>query len=139
MFFRRKPASSRTPSKDRLPPKNETPFEARRRQLLEQEAALKAEQERHRQLIENAPKIAEQRRKEERDFFLRNAQSAGHRISESSRRLPDDRYLFNEAQSGSVRSRRSDRQKGKWTFFALLLLLALVALWMAQTLWHPSF
>lgn len=139
MFSRRNSSSSAKKSKQPSAPRLETPFEARRRELAEQEAALRAEQERHRRLIEQAPLIAEQRRKEEREFYLRNAQSTGQRLPEGSRRLPDDRYLYNEVQGATAHHRRRDRQKGKWTFFFLLLLLALAALWMAQTLWHPSF
>jgi threonyl-tRNA synthetase len=139
MFSRRNTPSSPQKTKDSASKRMETPFEARRRELAEQEAALRAEQERHRRLIEQAPLIAEQRRKEERDFYLRNAQSTAQRLPEGSRRLPDDRYLYNEVHSPTAQHRRLDRQKGKWTFFFLLLLLLLTGLWMAQTLWHPSF
>lgn len=139
MFFRRNSPSPAKKPKDSSPRKIETPFEARRRELAEQEAALREQHERQRRLIEQAPLIAEQKRKEEREFYLRNAQSTGHRVPEGSRRLPDDRYLYNDVQAATAQHRRRDRQKGKWTFFFLLLLLALAALWMAQTLWHPSF
>ena len=119
--------------------KAETPFEARRRALSEQEAALKAETEKHRRFIELAPKIAAERQKEQREMFLKNAARADKKSPYGAVQLPDSRYLNNEAAVMSPRSRRKDRQKGKWIFFLLLGGLAVAAYWAWLTLSHPAF
>lgn len=117
----------------------ETPFEARRRALGEQEAALKAETEKHKRFIEVAPKIAAERQKEQREIFLTNAARADRKSPHGAVQLPDSRYLHNDAGTVSPRSRRRDREKGKWVFFLLVALLAVAAFWAWQTLAHPAF
>lgn len=119
--------------------KAETPFEARRRALAEQEAALKAETEKHKRFIEVAPKIAAERQKEQREIFLRNAASSDRKSPYGAVQLPDSRYLHNEAVVASPRSRRKDREKGKWIFFLLLGALVVAGYWAWLTLSHPAF
>ncbi len=138
MIFSRKssrPSSKGKPSKLNRP---ETPFETRRRELAEQEESLRAAEEKHRRFIEDAPKLAAERRREERELYLKNARTA-QTHSSNPHRLPDERYLNNDVPAANSSSKRRDREKGKWTFFLLLLLLAMTAFWMFQTLWHPSF
>ena len=119
---------------------NETPFEARRRALGEQEAALKAETEKHRRFIEVAPKIAAERQKEQREIFLQNASRTDRKSPHGAVQLPDSRYLHNDAAAVAPRSsRRRDREKGKWMFFLLVGLLVIAAFWAWQTLSHPAF
>ncbi|MEI6872338.1 MAG: hypothetical protein WCL08_08665 [Verrucomicrobiota bacterium] len=116
----------------------ETPFEARRRELAEQEKSLKAAAKRHEQFIVEAPKIAEKLQKEQRERFIRNAAHVDSRASRGEFRLPDNRYL--EADGAVLpRTRRRDRQQGKWLFFLLVAGLVAAAVWAWQMLVAPNF
>ncbi|MEI6714901.1 MAG: hypothetical protein WCO60_14180 [Verrucomicrobiota bacterium] len=138
MLFRNKtPGSQKGKSSSKK--QTETPFEARRKALAEQEAALKAETEKHKRFIEVAPKIAAERQKEQREIFLKNAASADRKGHLAALQLPDSRYLHNEAAVMSPRSRRKDREKGKWIFFLLVGTLLVAAYWAWLTLSHPDF
>ena len=117
----------------------ETPFESRRRALAEQEAALKAQAEKHQRFIEVAPQIAAERQRQQREMFLRNAAQTDRTAPRGAVQLPDSRYLYNEATVAPPRSRRRDREKGKWMFFFLILALLAAICWAWQTLAHPAF
>lgn len=117
----------------------ETPFESRRRALAQEEAALKAQAERHRQFIEDAPRLAEEKQKRQREMFLRNASRTDGLGPGGTVKLPDSRFLQAEMAAGSNRTRRKDRQKGKWMFFLLLTALFVVAYWAWMNLAHPAF
>jgi hypothetical protein len=132
MFFRSRNSSA--PAKGKATRK-ETPFEARRREIAELEAKLKAEAERAERFIKVAPKIAADRQKEQREAYLTNAISPGNR---SGLRLPDSRHIAAEAAS-LPRLRRRDRREGKWVFFMLILGLIAAAWWAWQTLFQSAF
>jgi small-conductance mechanosensitive channel len=135
MIFR---SNRPAPAKKTKSPGVETPFEARRRELAEQENSLKAATKRHEQFIEKAPKIAEKIQKEQRERFIRNAAQIDVRGSRGEFRLPDNRYL--EADGLALpRTRRRNRQQGKWLFFLLLAGLIAAALWAWQMLVMPTY
>jgi len=116
---------------------HETPFEARRRELAEQEANLKAATARHESFIKKAPKIAEEIQKKQRENFLHNASRIDRGGGRGGVTLPDNRYLNGEATI-APRSRRRDRQQGKWLFFLLVAGL-FIALWMFwEAMWRPA-
>jgi hypothetical protein len=132
MFFRsKKPA---TPSKAKGA-RQETPFEKRRREILELESKLKADAARAEKFIKTAPQIAADRRKEQRDAYISNAVSPGVRRNIS---LPDDRYLEADAMV-APRVRRRERREGKWVFFLLITTLFVAAWWAWQTLFQTAF
>ena len=134
MFRSNKPAQAKKTRTAGL----ETPFEARRRELAEQEKSLKAAAKRHEQFIVEAPKIAEKLQKEQRERFIRNAAHVDSRAARGEFRLPDNRYL--EADGAVLpRTRRRDRQQGKWLFFLLVAGLVAAAFWAWQMLVAPSF
>lgn len=135
MLFRsgKNPASSKTKT-----PKQETPFEARRRDLAEQEAQLKAATARHESFIKKAPKIAEEIQKKQRENFLQNASRIEQGGAHRGVTLPDNRYLNGDA-TVAPRARRRDRQQGKWLFFTLVAALLFAAWWAWQTLFQPAF
>jgi small-conductance mechanosensitive channel len=118
--------------------KQETPFEARRRELSEQEAQLKAAAARHESFIQKAPKIAEEIQKKQRENFLHNAARIDRGGSHRGVALPDSRYLQGDA-AVTPRARRRDRQQGKWLFFILIAALLFAMFWAWQTLFQPAF
>lgn len=118
--------------------KQETPFEARRRELAEQEAQLKAAAARHENFIQKAPKIAEEIQKKQRENFLHNAARIDRGGAHRGISLPDNRYLHGDA-AVTPRARRRDRQQGKWLFFILIAALFFAMFWAWQTLFQPAF
>jgi small-conductance mechanosensitive channel len=118
--------------------KQETPFEARRRDLAEQEAQLKAATARHESFIKKAPKIAEEIQKKQRENFLQNASRIEQGGAHRGVTLPDNRYLNGDA-AVAPRARRRDRQQGKWLFFLLFAALIFAVVWAWQTLFQPAF
>ena len=117
----------------------ETPFEARRRLLAEEEKRLKTATEMHKKFIEDAPKIAAEKAQAQREVFLRNAARGTRDVGVGAVKLPDSRYLHNEATPVSPRVRRSDQQKGKLLFFCLVVLLCVAAWWAWLTLSRTAF
>lgn len=120
------------------PSKQETPFEARRRELAQAEAELKAATTRHEIFIQKAPKIAEEIQKKQRESFLRNASRIDLGGANRGVSLPDNRYLQGDA-TVVPRTRRRERQQGKWLFFILVAGLVFAAIWAWQMLLPPSF
>ena len=138
MIFRSNKSKGSAKSERSKGSKQETPFEARRRELAEQEAKLKAATERHENFIKKAPKIAEEIQKKQRETFLENASRVDRRGGHSNLVLPDNRYLHGEA-AAPPRMRRRDRQQGKWVFFLLVAGLFAAAWWAWQVLFQPAF
>ena len=132
MFFRSKKPAGQSKAKGA---RQETPFEKRRREIMELESKLKADAERAEKFIKTAPQIAAERQKEQREAYLSNAVSPGAR---SHIRLPDSRYLSAEAVV-APRARRRDRREGKWMFFLLVMGLFVAAWWAWQTLFQTAF
>ena len=138
MLFRSNNSSGTAKSSKAKSSKQETPFEARRRELAEQEAQLREATARHESFIKKAPKIAEEIQKKQRENFLVNASRIDRGGSFSGVTLPDNRYLQGDAIA-PPRARRRDRQQGKWLFFILVAALFIAAWWAWQTLFQPAF
>lgn len=135
MFFRS--TKSGSPSKKRPQP-SETPLEARRRKLAEEESKLREQTERHQRFIETAPRIAAKKQEEQREAYLRNATRASRLNGPSATVLPDVR-INSDVPQASARVRRRDKQRGKWMFFVLIALLFLSAWWAWHTLSPSAF
>jgi hypothetical protein len=135
MLFRTGKPSSASKAK---PSKQETPFEAKRRELAEAEAQIKAATARHEVFIQKAPKIAEEIQKKQRENFLHNASRIDRGGAHRGVALPDNRYLHGDA-AVAPRTRRRERQQGKWLFFFLVAGLICAAVWAWQTLFQPAF
>ena len=125
---RRKPGS---------PAKAATPLDARQRAIAEQEAKLRAEMERCKKVIEEAPKIAEaQARQRREEFISRQSRTAARPASRAA--LPDIRYgLNNPLPEPRRRTLRSERQQGRLMFFVLLLIFTGVVYWVYYTVTRP--
>jgi hypothetical protein len=109
----------------------ESPLEARRRKLAEEERKLREQQDRHEKFIETAPQIAARKQQEQRDAYLRNATRANRSNGPAATVLPDVR-VNSDVPLSSARVRRRDKQRGKWMFFVLVALLFASAWWA----WH---
>lgn len=116
---------------DPLPP---TPLDARQRALQEQERKLQERMAKYEKLIEEAPKIAEQRARDQREELIRRAARTDKR-SGSVAALPDRRFGLeaNVAAPAQQRRMRAERREGRLMFFVLLLTLAAAVLYLYYT------
>lgn len=131
MFFR----SSKSDRKSKKSSQHlESPLEARRRKLAEDERKVREQTARHERFIETAPQIAAKKQEEKREAYLRNAARANRMTGPTAAVLPDVR-INSDVPTVGGRVRRREKQRGKWTFFALVTLLFLSAWWA----WHMLF
>jgi hypothetical protein len=135
MFFRSSKSSNKS-KKTNAP--LESPLEARRRKLAEEERKLREQTTKHEKFIETAPQIAARKQQEQRDAYLRNAARASRLNGPAATVLPDVR-MNSDIPMASSRARRRDRQRGKWMFFVLVALLFLSAWWAWHMLYPNAF
>ncbi len=114
----------------------DTPLDARQRAIAEEEATLRAQVQKYQKLIEDAPKIAKERDRVRREQFISRASRTEARPG-SRTALPDRRYDLNVGVPARQRRLRAERNRGRMTFFILLVLLALSFLWLYYTI-QPS-
>jgi len=131
-------AARRTAKSNPTPPSSPSPLEAKKRQLAEQEAALKAAEARYTKLIADAPRIAEARKKKQQDEYVRRVSRAPE--ARGASRLHDPRFPYELNVSTAVQRKtlRKDRHRGMVTFFALCFVLALVLWWVYHTVIRPA-
>lgn len=115
----------------------DTPLTAKQRAIAEQEAKLRAQVERYQKLIEEAPKLAKERQRVQREQFINRASRTETRPG-SRTSLPDRRYDLNVGTPARQRRLRSERNRGRMTFFVLLLVLAGAVLWLYYTVIAPT-
>lgn len=115
----------------------DTPLDAKQRAIAEQEAKLKAQEEKLQRLIAEAPKIAKEREKARREQFISRASRTESRPGAHHAALPDRRYDLNVGVPAKQRRLRAERNRGRMTFFILLLVLVACVLWLYYTI-QPS-
>ena len=102
-----------------------TPLDTRQRAIAEQEAKLRAEMERCRKVIEDGPRLAEERQRRNQEEFVRRKSRTEARPA-SRAALPDHRYELTSAAPLPRRRLRSERQQGRFMFFVLLIIFTAV-------------
>ncbi|HEX8295376.1 MAG TPA: hypothetical protein VF593_03695 [Chthoniobacteraceae bacterium] len=120
------------PRKDE--PRSGGPLDSRQAALKEQERKLREKMERYQKLIEEAPKIAAERAREQREELLRRAARTDKRPT-SIAALPDRRFNLevNVAAPAQQRRMRAERRQGRLMFFVLLLSLAAAIFYLYYT------
>ncbi len=122
----RKPAKKKPASRD-------TPLDSAQRKIAEEEAKLQAKVQRFERLIQEAPKIKQERQRIQREQFISRASRAESRAV-SPAALPDRRmYELNAGAPNHHKKLRAERNRGRLTFFILLALFACVAAWVYFT------
>ena len=112
-----------------------SPLDARKRQLAEREEQIQAEMARHKRLIEEAPRLAEEQKKQQREEYLRRMSRTEARYGRRGPTLHDPRfpYELNVAAAARQKTLRKDRNQGMLTFFVLCIILAMVLCWLYYT------
>jgi hypothetical protein len=109
-----------------------TPLDAQKRQLAEREEQIQAEMARHKRLIEEAPRLAEEQKRRQREEYLQRVSRTEARYGRRGPTLHDPRfpYELNVAAAARQKTLRKDRNQGMLTFFVLCIILAIVLCWL---------
>jgi DNA repair ATPase RecN len=120
--------------------KSSTPLDAAQKKIAEEEAKLRVQMQKYEQLIEEAPKIAAERKRRAEELERVRREEAVRRRAKIEGRfgplgLPDRRYELNAGAPAKQRRLRAERNRGRFMFFILLLLFgaALAYLWYTVT------
>ena len=111
----------------------DTTLDSKKKAMAAEEAKLREQMERYQRLIENAPKLAKERERRQREQFVTRASRADHRPG-SRAALPDRRYELNPGAPARQRRLRAERNQGRMMFFILLLIFVAVVGWVYLTM-----
>jgi hypothetical protein len=109
-----------------------TPLDQTKQDLARQESQLREQMEKLEKMIADAPRVAEEVEKRQREELLMKASEGGSRL-DVSLTLHDWRQP--EAGSGKRRrSLRKERREGRIVFIVLVLALLVAAVWLLKNL-----
>ena len=112
--------------------KSPTTLDQSKEALARQESELRARVQKLEQMIEQAPRVAEELSRRQREELIRRANEGGARLDVSIA-LQDKRFR----DDGAPRPRgtlRKHRREGRIIFLVLVITLLLVVLWLATHL-----
>ncbi|MEP7016265.1 MAG: hypothetical protein ABI925_12560 [Verrucomicrobiota bacterium] len=111
----------------------DTALDLSKGELSRRETELRGQMEKLERMIEDAPRVAEELSRRQREELLMRANEGGSRLNVSLA-LQDKRY---GAVSGTPRRRgsmRKQRREGRIIFLVLVLALAVAVIWLASHL-----
>ena len=117
----------------RRPPKAETPLNQKQEELAQRESRLRGEMEKLERMIAEAPRVAEETTRRQREELLARASEGRSRLDVSIA-LQDNRWGDNRQSSGRRRSLRKERREGRIIFLVLVIALGLLVVWLASHL-----
>ena len=112
----------------RRPLRSATALDQTKQELARQESELREQMEKLEKMIADAPRVAEEVEKRQREELLMRASQGGSRL-DVSMTLQDWRH----AEPGSVKRRgslRKERREGRIVFAVLVIALLAVAIWL---------
>ncbi len=117
----------------RRSPKPGTPLNEKQQELARRESQLRDEMQKLERMIEEAPRVAEETSRRQREELLARATEGGSRLDVSIA-LQDKRYRDGGAYSGRRRSLRKERREGRIVFLVLVVVLGAAVLWLLSHL-----
>jgi hypothetical protein len=116
----------------RRPSRSNTPLDQTKQDLARQESQLREQMEKLEKMIADAPRVAEEVEKRQREELLMKASEGGSRL-DVSLTLHD----WRQREAGSAkrpRSLRKERREGRIVFIVLVLALLVAAIWLLKNL-----
>ena len=116
----------------RRSPRSATALDQTKQELARQESELRDQMEKLERMIADAPRVAEEVEKRQREELLTRASQGGSRL-DVSMALQDKRY----GESGPGRRRgslRKERREGRIVFLVLIIALLAAAIWLLNRL-----
>jgi len=113
----------------RRAPKTPTSLDRKQQELAQAEADLRAKMEKLQQMITEAPRVAEEESRRQREEILSRA-SEGRTRLDASISLQDKRYGDDDWATRPHRSLRKERREGRIVFLVLALALGGAVMWL---------
>jgi hypothetical protein len=118
----------------RRPSKSGTPLNAKQQELARRETELREKMQKLERMIEQAPRVAEETTRRQREELLARANEGSSRL-DVSMALHDKRFLDGGRHSEGPRvSLRKERREGRIIFLVLVIALAAAVLWLISHL-----
>ena len=102
-------------------------------ELARRESELRAKVEELERMIAQAPQIAEEMTRQQREALLLRANEGGSRL-DVSLTLQDNRYGDSDSGGRRPRALRKERREGRIVFLLLVLALAAAVVWLVSHL-----
>lgn len=118
----------------RRPPKDGTPLNQKQEELAQRESQLRGEMEKLERMIAEAPRVAEETTRRQREELLTRATEGGRRLEVSTTTLQDKRWGDDSRSSGRRGSLRKERREGRIIFLVLVIALGLAVIWLVSHL-----
>jgi septal ring factor EnvC (AmiA/AmiB activator) len=116
----------------RRSPRSATALDQTKQELARQESELRDQMEKLERMIADAPRVAEEVEKRQREELIMRASQGGSRL-DASMALQDKRY--GESRPGRRRgSLRKERREGRIVFLVLIIALLTAAIWLLNRL-----
>lgn len=117
----------------RRPPKAGTPLNQKQEELARRESQLRGDMEKLERMIAEAPRVAEETTRRQREELLSRATEGGSRLNVSIA-LQDKRWGEDSRSGGRRGSLRKERREGRIIFLVLVIALALAVIWLMSHL-----
>ena len=113
--------------------KSESPVDQQQEELARRENELRDKMQQLQRMIEDAPKVAAETSKRQREELLARANQSGSRL-DASLSLRDRRWDDREFGTRRRGALRKERREGRIIFLVLVIALVVVVLWLMTRL-----
>lgn len=117
----------------RRPPKAGTPLNQKQAELAQRESNLRGEMEKLERMIAEAPRVAQETTRRQREELLMRASEGSNRLDVSIA-LQDKRWGDDRRSGGKRGSLRKERREGRIIFLVLVIALGFAVLWLVSHL-----
>jgi len=117
----------------RRPSKAGTPLNQKQVELAQRESQLRGEMEKLERMIAEAPRVAEETTRRQREELLTRASEGRSRLDVSAA-LQDRRWGDDSRVAGRRVSLRKERREGRIVFLVLVIALGLAVVWLVTHL-----
>ena len=114
-------------------PNDGTPLNQKQEELAQRESQLRGEMEKLERMIAEAPRVAEETTRRQREELLDRASEGRSRLDVSVA-LQDKRWGDDSRSEGRRGSLRKERREGRIIFLVLVIALGLAVIWLVSHL-----
>lgn len=115
------------------PSKAHTPLDHKQEELARQSSKVREEMQQLERMIAEAPRVAQEKARHNREELLTRANEGGRRLN-ASVALHDTRWDDGGQRGRPQKSLRSQRREGRIIFIVLVLALSAAVIWLASHL-----
>ena len=114
----------------RRSPKSGSAVDKQQEELARRENALRDQMQKLQQMIDDAPRLAQETSRKQREELVARANQRGSRRLDASLSLHDKRWDDNEWGVRRPGSLRKERREGRIIFLVLVIALAAAVMWL---------